>query len=246
MNFSRLLDLSENCESKYMHSKKIRGRFEDTAFEYDDLILRLVPWYNEQNEIIVKLIPFDRLRRLKALDLGAGTGALSNVILKSFPRAYVVILDLAHNMVEECRLNLSAYKNRITLRRGNFGIDDIGHSYDIVVSGLSIHHLKDNEKMRLFGRIYRALNPGGVFYIREIVLGETPNLTEIYRKLWCEYVKLNKEDDKIWLDKHLKEDTPATVEDQMRWLRGAGFSDVGCYWKYLNFAVFGGRKPGKI
>ncbi|MGR3178534.1 MAG: class I SAM-dependent methyltransferase [Candidatus Anammoxibacter sp.] len=225
-----------------MYSVDVRRRFEKTAFVYDGLIRRLVPWYNEQNEIIVDLVPFDKSEQVKVLDLGVGTGALSYSILKSFSKAQIVAFDLSCNMIKECRLNLAAFKDRITLRRGNFGHDSFGCGYDIVVSGLAIHHLKDDEKRKLFARIYGALNLGGVFLIREIVLGETIHLTELYRKMWCEYIKSNNENDEMWLDKHLKEDMPATVEDQMSWLGKAGFSDVGCHWRYLNFAIFGGRK----
>ena len=229
-----------------MYSDKLRNRFEKAAFKYDELINRIVPWYNEQNEIIVKLIPFRKSYNLRVLDLGSGTGALSFSILKSFPKAHIVMLDLSKNMLAECRLNLFDYKNRITLRTKDFGTEDIGHNYDIVVSGFAIHHLMNNGKKRLFSRIYRALNPKGCFIIREITLGETPELTEKYREMWGQYIKLNRENDKVWLDKHLKEDFPSTVEDQMSWLRSAGFSDVGCYWKYLNFAIFGGIKRNSI
>jgi hypothetical protein len=32
------------------------------------------------------------------------------------------------------------------------------------------------------------------------------------------------------------------IEDQMQWLRGAGFKDVQCFWQDENRAVFGGFK----
>ena len=32
------------------------------------------------------------------------------------------------------------------------------------------------------------------------------------------------------------------IEDQMKWLRGAGFKDVQCFWQDENRAVFGGLK----
>ncbi len=57
-------------------------------------------------------------------------------------------------------------------------------------------------------------------------------------------MRSNGEDDEVWLNRHLAEDTPASVEDQAAWLEEAGFADVGCHWRYMNFAIFGGRKPG--
>jgi hypothetical protein len=35
----------------------------------------------------------------------------------------------------------------------------------------------------------------------------------------------------------------APVEDQCEWLRSCGFSDVDCYFKVFELAIFGGRRP---
>jgi hypothetical protein len=43
-------------------------------------------------------------------------------------------------------------------------------------------------------------------------------------------------------DEYLEEDIPSSVEEQTKWLTEAGFSEVGCHWRYLNFAIFGGMK----
>lgn len=38
---------------------------------------------------------------------------------------------------------------------------------------------------------------------------------------------------------------PVPMEVQLDWLRELGFSDVECFWKYLNLAIFGGAQaPG--
>ena len=41
----------------------------------------------------------------------------------------------------------------------------------------------------------------------------------------------------------LEEDIPDSVENQTRWLAESGFVDIGCHFRYFNFAVFGGSKP---
>lgn len=226
-----------------MNLDNVSEHFEKEAFVYDELIIRLIPNYEEQNDVIAKLIPFDRNKKLTALDLGCGTGILSYLILKEFPNAQVTAFDLAENMLKVCKKNLGIYRDRLELKQGNFGADEIGQGYDIVLSGLSTHHLDNTGKTNLYKRIYQGLNPGGVFINREIILGATPNLTEQYHQLWREYIRSNGEDDKKWFEKYLEEDIPASVEDQLEWLIDAGFIDVGCHWRYLNFAVFGGRKP---
>jgi tRNA (cmo5U34)-methyltransferase len=35
----------------------------------------------------------------------------------------------------------------------------------------------------------------------------------------------------------------ATLDDQFLWLRQAGFTDIGTWYRYYNFVVFSGTKP---
>lgn len=221
---------------------KVREHFESEAFEYDGLIPKLIPKYHEQNEIIVKMLPFPKYSNLKVLDLGCGTGVLSYLILESFPNAEVTAFDLAKNMLETCKSNLSSYLGRLKFLQGDFGTDDFGVGYDIVVSGLATHHLKDKEKASLYCKIFQALNDGGLFINREIVLGASEFLSDYYHMLWRQYIKSNGEDEDFWFQKYSEEDQPTTVELQLGWLKLAGFVDVDCFWRYLNYAVFGGKK----
>ena len=225
-----------------MAPDRVRRHFDDEAFEYDEMIPKIIPKYHDQNDTIIRLLPFDRSIALKALDLGCGTGILSYLLLCRFPGAQVTAFDMAENMLAVCAVNLSAYEDRLTLMKGNFAQEDFGSGYDIIVSGLSTHHLVDKEKHRLYKRIYDALNHGGIFINREVVLGDSPSLTDRYNCFWREFIRCSGQDDEVWYNKHLDEDFPATVQDQLCWLKEAGFIDVGCHWRYFNFAIFGGSK----
>jgi len=41
---------------------------------------------------------------------------------------------------------------------------------------------------------------------------------------------------------HQKLEIPSPMAEQIIWLQEFGFVDVECFWKYLNLAIFGGRK----
>lgn len=225
-----------------MDIKEVAEHFEKEAFGYDDLITKLIPKYHEQHEIILKLIPNKRTDTVKFLDLGSGTGILSLIILKNFPNANIVLFDLAQNMLDLSIQNLSSYKERISLIKGNFETDDFGRDYDIILSGLSIHHLDTIGKQKLYNHIYEALVPGGIFINRDIVLGATSNLSEFYHHQWKEFIKTNGENEEKWFNKYLSEDKPSTLEKELHWLEKSNFIDVGCHWKYFNFAIYGGSK----
>ena len=41
----------------------------------------------------------------------------------------------------------------------------------------------------------------------------------------------------------MKQDLPATVGQQLAWMRESGFTDVACSYRNLIFAVLSGTKP---
>lgn len=225
-----------------MNLDAVREQFEQRAFDYDGLIPRLIPRYREQHDLILQLIPFETNAHIKVLDLGAGTGILSALILQAFPQANVLAFDIAEKMLKVCQTNLSAYQERLTLQQGNFAEDNFGNGYDLVVSGLAIHHLDSAGKQTLFKKLFQSMNSGGILLIRDIVTAATPRLTEQYEQLWRQYIKASGEDDAAWFQNYLEEDIPSSVEEQTRWLSEAGFADTACHWRHLNFAIFGGVK----
>lgn len=226
-----------------MTLNNVREHFEQEAFNYDDLILKLIPYYHEQHQVMLDIIDFPHDASIKVLDLGCGTGVLSHLVLQNFKQANVVAFDFAENMLKACQNNLSAYQGRIDFQQGDFAVDDIGSDYDLVISGLAIHHLDAEGKQALFKKLFSKMNPGGLLLIREIVKGATEGLTKKYQKLWREFINVNGENENYWFAKHLEEDIPDSVENQTRWLAESGFVDIGCHFRYLNFAVFGGSKP---
>ena len=217
--------------------------FDDLACDYDSLVPKIVPYYEEQNTIIIKLLPFERQKPIKVLDLGCGTGVLSHQILQTFPNASIVAFDLSPKMLSVCKSKLSAYSERIEYIQGDFDKDDLGDGYDLVVSGLAIHHLNDDKKRILFQKVYDRMKPEGTIFIRELVKCKANQFTQKYEELWREYMQFNHINDEEVFAKHLKEDIPSSVDEQLSWLEDVGFDNCCCHWRYLNFAFFSGQKP---
>ena len=226
-----------------MSLQRVRVHFDEEASAYDAQILRIVPQYREQGELVLELLPFDANRPLRALDLGCGTGALSYLVLAAFPLATIVACDLSENMLAQCERRLARFAPRATYRQADFGLCELGSGeFDLVVSGLAIHHLDEAGVRALYRRIHGALRPGGMFVNRELVLGATPAWTKRYEELWRKHVALNGERDEGWFQQYLDEDHPASIDDHLAWLREAGFVEVACHFRRLNFAVFSGSK----
>ena len=116
-------------------------------------------------------------------------------------------------------------------------------NYDLIISSLSIHHLPDPAKRKLYKKIYAHLEPGGIFVNADQVRGETPEIEQFYREKWIQQV--------VALGATAQELTSALErmrEDRSRrWHHGSSgcmplFIDVNCWYRNYSFAVWGGSR----
>ncbi len=223
----------------------LRKHFEEKAQEFDEIIQRLIPYYNQMLDAIVSSIPFEKSRSIKVVDLGCGTGTISLLTKKLFPHANITCLDIAKNMIEIAKTKLKNYSN-IEYIISDFEDFSFGQSYDVVVSSLALHHLvTDKDKIRFYRKIYNCLSVGGIFINADVILGSNLFLENAFISKWKEFMLKRVTSDEIenkWIPKYKDEDHPAILLDQLNWLKEIGFKEVDVIWKYYNFAVYGGYR----
>ena len=148
----------------------------------------------------------------RILDLGTGPGATARRVLARHPNARVVATDESERML--ARIELPGVE-RIVRR-----LEDSlpGGPFDLVVSALAVHHLDADGKRDLFARVYAALRPGGRFVLGDVVVADesVAPLTEGY-------------------------DMPDRADDQLEWLRAAGF-DARLDWAVQDLALLVGNR----
>jgi tRNA (cmo5U34)-methyltransferase len=181
------------------------------------------------------------------------------VILSVYPEAKGVLLDISEHMIEAAREKLQDFKNNLDFIVYDYSnkdwIEKVKHKnpYDVIVSGLSIHHQPDERKKELYKEIYDLLNLGGIFINIEHVESPTKWVSSLFNDCFVDslYNMHKKKDGSITREKIAEElynraDKEANilspVEDQCKWLREIGFKDVDCYFKIYELSVFGGRK----
>jgi tRNA (cmo5U34)-methyltransferase len=224
---------------------RIRQHFEEEAREYDDIILKLIPHYPQMLDALVSAIPFDASEPIRVIDLGCGTGTISQRVLAAFPNTHVTCLDLVENMVEMAKVKLAQHPH-VRYLVSDFSTLAFDAQYDVAVSSLALHHLvTDEDKQGFYHQIYEALAPGGVFYNADVVLGSSDALQAMYMQKWQTFMLQNISQDEMentWLPKYYDEDRPAELTGHLAWLAEVGFADVDVVWKYYNYAVYGGTK----
>lgn len=67
----------------------------------------LIPCFDDFYGVAIDCIDFEK-DNPKVLDLGAGTGILSQFLLEKYPNAEIVLIDLAEEMLKEAEKDLRA------------------------------------------------------------------------------------------------------------------------------------------
>ena len=144
-------------------------------------------------------------------------------------------------MLEQARTRFAG-NDHVDYRVADMARADLDGPWDAVISSLAIHHLSDDEKRQLYRRIRAALKPGGLFVNAEQVSGPNPSADALYERIWLEQVRtLGAPEPEIAKAlKRMAFDRCASVNDQIRWLEEAGFSEVDCSFKAWRFAVLSG------
>ena len=178
------------------------------------------------------------------LDIGAGTGLLSALMLQKFPYAKLTLVDLSESMLSIAKERFSDRSN-VQYIAGDYSSVDFAGRYDLICSALSIHHLEHEEKHGLYKKIFNSLNPGGMFVNADQVLGETANINRRYMAYWDEFLvpcPLSPEDKKQMLYRRDTFDKNEKLSVQMAWLQDCGFTGIDLVYKNRLFVVFTGRK----
>jgi len=192
---------------------------------------------------------------VKLLDLGCGDGVFTEALFKVRGDISATLVDGNEAMLRRAEERLKSYRE-VKYLKASFG-DILNGSanleyYDVCVSSQAIHHLEMDEKASLFRLVSSHLKPGGHFVDIDVVLPPSADLEAWYFSTWKNWMAEMMERHGVTdetpedLIRRYKDpasaNRPDTLERQLSVLKGAGFTEVDCYFKNGIFAVFGGRK----
>ena len=221
-----------------MSTPAASAAFSAHAAEYTALRRRLVPEFDLfYGAAVAALGPLAEGALERILDLGAGTGLLTAAVAEAYPDARFELLDGSPEMLAEAQERLG--KRVVAVYVQDMAGELPAGPYDAVISALAIHHLEDDDKRALFGRVHEVLRSGGVFVNAEQTLGPTAELATLYVENWerqCHELGASDEEIAASVERR-RHDRCADVESQLQWLRAAGFASADCLYKYWEMAV---------
>lgn len=223
-----------------------------------------VPSREEQIATLCGLIPARPNEAFTVAELGAGAGVLARAVLEAFPHCRYVALDGSAAMRARLTETLHRHRERVEVR--DFELAERGWRAALpsplraVLASLVVHHLPAAGKRRLFADLARRLEPGGALLLADVVAPTGPAARETFARQWADaaraqslaltggleaFERFERDGWNFYRGTPDPIDRPSRLDEQLRWLRAAGFATVDCFWMRAGHAIFGAWGPGR-
>jgi tRNA (cmo5U34)-methyltransferase len=222
---------------------RLRDAFDAMASRYDEQRGWIIPDFSGFYAAAVRAAASPN-EEPSILDIGAGTGLLSEMLLDAYPGATITLLDISEKMLEVAKARFRG-REKVRFIAADYRHGELGGPFDLICSALSIHHLEKEEKRDLYGRIYRALGKGWVFVNADEVAGESEEEHRRNLEYWDDFLMkgpLAGEEALAIRERRETYDRMEKLSVQLEWMREIGFIDVGVGYRNRSFAVFTGKK----
>ncbi len=224
--------------------QEIQKQFNAVSEKYDRQRRFLIPCFDDFYGTALALS--EEVTSVKnILDIGAGTGLMSAFFQEKYPEAKITLVDISKDMLKKAAERFEGNEN-IKFLNADFATVDLPENhFDLVVSGLAIHHLPNQLKQQLFNKIAKTLNMGGWFINADQVLGKTAVAEKIYTHYWRNHVQTHRDltaEEKQSAFERIKVDIMAPLTSQLEWIEKAGMKNANCYYQFYNFVVFAANK----
>jgi tRNA (cmo5U34)-methyltransferase len=225
--------------------KPVLKQFEfdkEVASVFDDMLSRSVPFYSDMLNLTVSFaLKYCKKDSDVVYDLGCSTAStLIEIGKKSDFDLELIGIDNSDAMLQRAKDKIGAYGLNIKLL--NSDIFDINFkSSSVIISNYTLQFIRPLQREKLIKKIYDGLDDGAVFIFSEKIISGDKKLDKI---MIDEYYAFKKENGYSEFEISQKREAlenvliPYTYEENKKMCKDAGFSNVECLFKWVNFATF--------
>jgi tRNA (cmo5U34)-methyltransferase len=235
-------------QSRYTDAA-VKARFEaESARSYGSNMAQWIPDFEYAHQLLLDSLRLHSPSNGDVLELGAGSGRVSQMLLNTIRDMKLVLVDISPNMLEAAEQRLQQEESRC-----RYVVHDIfdaelefpAASFDSVVSVFTICHARGIDVyQRLYERLYRWLKSPGYFVCYDHVAGDTTALTALNVLGWYQLLVNNQSTElaKEGVISTYQEDSPLSLRQHLSLLTAAGFSSVDVLYKRDIFAIYAAVK----
>lgn len=220
-----------------------RWAFDESVTDaFDDMLSRSIPQYDVMRKTVFDLACRFVRPRTAVIDLGCSRGeALAQLVERFGAHNRFVGVDVSGPMLAAARQRFRGYIDAGVVQVRDL---DLRTSYppedaSVTLCVLTLQFTPIEYRLRILRDAYRHTAPGGAFILVEKILGATADLdaafVDAYLGLKAKhgYSADQIERKRLSLEGVL---VPVTAHWNEELIRGAGFSQVDCFWRWANFA----------
>ena len=220
---------------------------EEVASVFDDMLVRSVPFYLEQQSLVEEIARRFVLPDTKVVDLGCSTGTTLIRLAKLLdPGVKLIGYDNSEPMLDRARSNALKFDvgDRIEFRYGDFNenFDDLMiENASVVTICWTLQFVRPLHRDRLIRKIYEGMVNGGVLIITDKVLTNDSNMNRFFIDFYYDFKRRNGySDQEISKKREALENVliPYRVDENFELFRRNGFSTVETFFQWYNFAGF--------
>lgn len=207
---------------------------EEVVKEFDTHVRQSVPLYDSFHTMVVNMSKYAIQDNTKVVDIGCSTGHLLKSLNEASKKDNVdfVGLDVSESMINFCKAN-----HEMTFINTN-AIDFNFDNSSFVTSILCFQFCKKEERRKIIQSVYSGLKEDGMLVIVEKVKSEVIDVHDIFNDLYYDFKREQGLTDKEIIDKNVSLRgvmKPMTVEENLAFLKDAGFTKIDLFFKYNNF-----------
>lgn len=210
---------------------------------FGEMLERSIPGYADMRELVTRIGKRYVQRKTSIIDLGCSTGEAINPFIKSFGcQNNYRLFDVSKPMLEKTSERYAGWIEEGVVSVEEFDIRNglpIHTFSSLILSVLTLQFTPIEYRQKIIQSVYDSLCQGGALILVEKVLGSNYNLDSM---LVDEYYRIKAENaytqEQISAKRKSLEGVlvPITAKWNEDMLKEAGFKEVDCFWRYLNFA----------
>ena len=217
---------------------------ESVATVFDDMLARSIPQYGVMRDAVFEIGAKFVKPGTTVIDLGCSRGEAIDRFVKRFGahNRYVGV-EVSDPMLEAARARFAGYitVNVVDIRKLDIRTAYPPEKASLTMSVLTLQFTPIEHRQRILRNVYTHTLPGGAFILVEKVLGATADLDAIMVEQYFAlksgngYTAEEIQRKRLALEGVL---VPVTAPWNEELLRMAGFQQVDCFWRWMNFAAW--------
>ena len=228
-----------------------KWQFDGTVTEcFDNMLQRSIPQYEIMRKACCDLALAFVRDGTAVVDLGCSRGeALAPLVDVRGVHNRFVGVEVSEPMIQAARKRFEGYIGCgvMDIRRMDLRTAYPPEKASVTLAVLSLQFIPIEYRQTILRSIYRHTIPGGALILVEKVLGDTAEIDKVMVDLYYRLKRDNGYSQGTIDRKRLSLEgvlVPVTARMNEQFMRSAGFEQIDCFWRWMNFAGWLAVKEG--